>query len=360
MGRGRSGARPSRLEAVGAERTERYRRAAVRRIRTVEDWYAGFATSMSAVEHLLFGTLVIDPATGRAVARNRRAAELLGNVPDSVADWVAAGVMTRPAFDELAALAAADGPQSWRRDVTLHLAAGRAELTVIGAVVTHAPTGARAVVAMVFERGQEHIWVAMTLPDPAPLQLQFTYDDDLRIRGIDPRMGLYWDDPRRELGAYIWVCIHPADLHLVVPWVDRLVAGELESVEYTVRVITHVGNWTPARFELRRLLSAPDAEAAIAVTLTLVGEFKDTIADGVLTPRETAVVAALFDGRRVPQIAARDGVSVKTLRNQLTAVYRKLGVADQGQLLETYHRPVTGGPVLTRVQAEAWARRPPY
>jgi DNA-binding CsgD family transcriptional regulator len=140
-----------------------------------------------------------------------------------------------------------------------------------------------------------------------------------------------------------------------VPWIDRLVDGELEFVEYTARVITHVGSWTPAHCELRRLLSV-DGDATIAVTLTLVGDFKETIAEGVLTPREVAVVAALFDGRRVPQIAAHDGVSVKTLRNQLTAVYRKLGVADQGELLEAYHRPATGPPTLPRALVEAWGR----
>lgn len=327
----------------------------MRRITTAEDWLAGFGPSMRALEHGLFGTVVVDPATGRLVARNRRAVELLGDVPASMADWVAAGVVTRPVFDGLAAHAATGGPPSWRQDVTLHRAGGRAELTVIGGMVTHAATGARAVIAMVCERGRERIWVDTPLPDRAPLQLHFTYDDDLRIRGVDSRMGVYWDDPRRELGAYAWVCFHPADLHLVVPWIDRLVGGELEFVEYTARVITHVGNWTPAHCELRRLLSADD-DATIAVTLTLVGEFRETIAEGVLTPREVAVVTALFDGRRVPQIAASDGVSVKTLRNQLTAVYRKLGVADQGALLETYHRPATGPPMLPRALVEAWGR----
>jgi hypothetical protein len=172
----------------------------VRRITTAEDWLAGFAPSMRAREHGLFGTVVVDPATGRLVARNRRATVLLGDVPDSMADWVAAGVVTRPALDELAAHAASDGPRSWRQDVTLHRTGGRAELTVIGATVTHATTGARAVVAMVCERGRERIWVDTPLPDRAPLQLHFTYDDDLRIRGVDSRMGAYWDDPAGSWG----------------------------------------------------------------------------------------------------------------------------------------------------------------
>ncbi|HEV7720807.1 MAG TPA: helix-turn-helix transcriptional regulator [Iamia sp.] len=301
-------------------------------------WFDRFRASLTAIEHMRFGQVVVDAGTGEIVVCNPRARELLGGwVPDHVQDLVPAGVLGRPAYDELAAHAAA-GRDGWRSEVTLHLPPGPSEITVIAATVDQPRLGARAIVALVCPRGEERVFIDSVLPDAAPMQLQFTYDEHLRIRGIDPRMGVYWDDPTKELGALIWVCIHPADIHLVVPWTERLVTGELDRIEYTVRVITHLGNWTPAHFELRRLLS--DGDAPIAVTLTLVGEFKDTIAAGQLTPRERAVVAALFDGHRVPQIAARDDVSVKTLRNQLTAVYRKLGVADQGELLGSYHRPV--------------------
>ncbi|HMJ78627.1 MAG TPA: helix-turn-helix transcriptional regulator, partial [Iamia sp.] len=287
-------------------------------------WFDCFGASMAAIEHMRFGTVVVDAATGRIVASNPRAREVLGGeVPERVQDLVDAGVVGGPAYEDLASHAFA-GSDAWRSELTLHLPTGPREIVVIAATVDQPRLGARAIVALVCPRGEERVIVEAPWPDAPPLQLRFTYDEHLRIRGIDPDMGVYWDDPTKELGALIWVCIHPADIHLVVPWTERLVTGELDRVEYTVRVITHMGNWTPAHFELRRLLS--DSDAPITVTLTLVGDFKDTIAAGQLTPREQAVVAALFDGHRVPQIAARDDVSVKTLRNQLTAVYRKLGV----------------------------------
>ena len=44
-------------------------------------------------------------------------------------------------------------------------------------------------------------------------------------------------------------------------------------------------------------------------------------------------------GRRAPQIAERLGVSAKTIRNQMTARYRKLGVATQSELVASYSMP---------------------
>lgn len=44
-------------------------------------------------------------------------------------------------------------------------------------------------------------------------------------------------------------------------------------------------------------------------------------------------------GRRAPQIAERLGVSAKTVRNQMTSLYRKLGVATQSELVASYSMP---------------------
>jgi DNA-binding CsgD family transcriptional regulator len=306
-------------------------------VTTAEEWLEGFATSMPMLEGLRFGSVVVDARTGRVVATNPRARQLLGGpVPERVQDLVEAGVLARPSFDALVA-AAGTHPASWRSEITLHRADGRADLVVFAGTVEHPGIDARVVVAMLAEQGRERIFVDYDMPDDAPFELRFTYDERLRIRGIDPRLGVYWDDPTEGLGGYVWLSMHPADIHLAAPWLERIVTGQLDRVEYTVRVHTHLGNWTPAHVELHRLLG--DSDTPIVASMTLVGDFKETIDDGRLTPRELAVVAALFDGRRVPQIAARDGVSVKTLRNQLTAVYRKLGVTDQVELLGTYHRP---------------------
>ncbi len=61
-----------------------------------------------------------------------------------------------------------------------------------------------------------------------------------------------------------------------------------------------------------------------------------------LTPREREIVAALSTGQRVGAIAARLRVSEHTVRNHLKAVYRKLDVHSQVELLSrwrTHARP---------------------
>jgi two-component system nitrate/nitrite response regulator NarL len=55
-----------------------------------------------------------------------------------------------------------------------------------------------------------------------------------------------------------------------------------------------------------------------------------------LTPREREIVAALSTGQRVGAIAARLGVSEHTVRNHLKAVYRKLDVHSQVELLSRW------------------------
>jgi two-component system nitrate/nitrite response regulator NarL len=55
-----------------------------------------------------------------------------------------------------------------------------------------------------------------------------------------------------------------------------------------------------------------------------------------LTPREREIVSALSSGQRVGAIAGRLGVSEHTVRNHLKAVYRKLDVHSQVELLSRW------------------------
>ena len=59
-------------------------------------------------------------------------------------------------------------------------------------------------------------------------------------------------------------------------------------------------------------------------------------ANDMLTPREREIVAALSAGQRVGAIAGRLGVSEHTVRNHLKAVYRKLDVHSQVELLSRW------------------------
>ncbi len=304
----------------------------------VEGWFDLFRGSSTLVDRLLFGSLVIDARTGRVVAGNRRARELLGgSLPERVQDLVEDGTLPRPAFDRVAAHATGPHPSSWMAEVSLHRAGGRADLTLFGGSIENPGIGARVVVVLVCERGRERIFVDYQAAPDAPVVFWSTWDRHLRVVGADPGLHAYSSEPDWTLGAVHWLGMHPGDLHLAAPALERLVAGEADQAEYRVRIMTHLGNWTPAHIEVRRLVGPTDV--VYAAVLSLVTDFREIIADGQLTRRERAVVAALFDGHRIPQIAERDGVSVKTLRNQMTAVYRKLAVADQGELLQTYARP---------------------
>jgi DNA-binding NarL/FixJ family response regulator len=59
-------------------------------------------------------------------------------------------------------------------------------------------------------------------------------------------------------------------------------------------------------------------------------------ASDALTPREREIVSALATGQRVGSIAERLGVSEHTVRNHLKAVYRKLDVHSQVELLSRF------------------------
>ena len=57
----------------------------------------------------------------------------------------------------------------------------------------------------------------------------------------------------------------------------------------------------------------------------------------MLSDREAQVVRLLLSGSRVPLIARQLHLSPSTVRNQLSMVYRKLGVSSQQELILLFH-----------------------
>jgi DNA-binding CsgD family transcriptional regulator len=57
----------------------------------------------------------------------------------------------------------------------------------------------------------------------------------------------------------------------------------------------------------------------------------------VLSDREAQVVRLLLCGSRVPLIARQLHLSPSTVRNQLSMVYRKLGISSQQELILLFH-----------------------
>jgi two-component system nitrate/nitrite response regulator NarL len=84
---------------------------------------------------------------------------------------------------------------------------------------------------------------------------------------------------------------------------------------------------------LRGVLS--DGGTVVQIARRAASSTNGSAADS-LTPREREIVSALSSGQRVGAIAGRLGVSEHTVRNHLKAVYRKLDVHSQVELLSRW------------------------
>lgn len=89
----------------------------------------------------------------------------------------------------------------------------------------------------------------------------------------------------------------------------------------------------------------PDADRSIRRRLHL-GEFAATRLPALplrppmrLTPGELDVIAHLFRGKTEPQIARARGTSRRTVLNQVTSIFRKLGLRSREELLALLGAP---------------------
>ena len=89
----------------------------------------------------------------------------------------------------------------------------------------------------------------------------------------------------------------------------------------------------------------------------------------MLSDSEAQVVRLLLSGLRVPLIAGQLYLSPSTVRNQLSMVYRKLGVSSQQELILLFHRlwydgyhppALLGGEVLRQPPPLCAACRTPW
>ena len=79
--------------------------------------------------------------------------------------------------------------------------------------------------------------------------------------------------------------------------------------------------------------------AGIVQQVRHLPDFKHIPEVNDLTTRQLEVLTRLLEGQRVPTIAAETYVSTSTVRNHLAAIYRKLGVHSQAELLAKVRRP---------------------
>ncbi len=92
-------------------------------------------------------------------------------------------------------------------------------------------------------------------------------------------------------------------------------------------LLDHEPAWAQFVAELEAFLAAPTPAAALGL-----GPTAQTGLAG-LTAKEEAVLAALLQGLGTTDMAQRLGIAEKTLRNHLSLIYSKLGVANRAQAI---------------------------
>lgn len=151
------------------------------------------------------------------------------------------------------------------------------------------------------------------------------------------------DRAKRGGGAYAmrWMCLYFASFY-ATSWCAALLLREETPVLIAVLVclvgsaILTLGNeWprTPSGLSLRALSADRDAEGRVERCATSRALEQLAVSAG-LTPKEAGVLRMVADGETPRAIAQECGVSVNTVRTQVQAVYRKLGVHSRAELAD--------------------------
>jgi DNA-binding NarL/FixJ family response regulator len=212
------------------------------------------------------------------------------------------------------------------------------------------------------------------MPETTPITVAVGHFDDLLARGL---RGLIEDDPSLELLA---ADVMPAQLAPLLrarrPHVAILDAASLYSpVEVRELTTRHPATQLlllaeqPSGIECAQLLAFGAAACLAKATqvrdvlnaihlasrgLQLVPRdgYGSTPGSGLLTARETDVLAQLQQRRSNAQIAAELHISIETVRTHARHIYRKLGVASRRELLVSAPQALTapGRPPARRAQ----------
>lgn len=91
-----------------------------------------------------------------------------------------------------------------------------------------------------------------------------------------------------------------------------------------------------ASLEARLRRIAAEVAAAGIDGWTSTSALRHDVVD-VLSPRQAEIAERLAAGKRVPTIANETGLSQSTVRNHLSQIFQKFGVASQAELIEVLH-----------------------
>ena len=238
------------------------------------------------------------------------------------------------------------------------------------------------------EHGHRHLALGTILPDVAR-----SAEPDRPVQGLTPEIVVigtldeHWRidritsdgaevfpyPPDQLLGKSAFAGVHAGDVGILLMLAAHSAARDGRATG-RVRVRGRDGSWLVARLTLQPLAGA--GAAAFAFSLTVDGEHAggtrrpelpdlDTLLDrnereiraaglaawmaalptaldlpelGSLTTREYEIVLRLVAGHRVAMIARELFISESTVRNHLTAIFRRFGVHSQTELLERLRR----------------------
>lgn len=190
-------------------------------------------------------------------------------------------------------------------------------------------------------------------------------DHDWRFSDVAVRGAALLGWPAGEEGrARVQEIVHPGDAPVLLASLGRAAVGQ-DAATIRVRVRGVDGGWLAALITVSPLCSHASPRFGVAISL-LDGADAGTELDRAsrveeqlwrlatevraglqrlpvgmtyvggadLTPRQNEVVRRLAQGQRVEGIARDLFVSPSTVRNHLSAIYRKLGVSSQSQLVD--------------------------
>lgn len=315
----------------------------------VEQWRIDLCASTLTLAGDEVAMVVADPLDGRIIVTSPALGAMLGRNVERVEDLVEIGFVARPDLDEitrhLAAWRALDAIEghgretmhAWSTELSVH-ARGASHRVRLDILHHRRPQIAAEAVVATLRAGAADV----EAPPPNDFgvgiddRFWLVYDGQMRILGADPRMASFGVDPNDQAGAVAALTVHPADLPEAMPLVLDVVFERATVANFTVRLRTSQG-WLPTQMELRRMISPMGTILVGQGQLLPSGRMP--LPTSLLSERELAILSSLHDGMRVAMIAERDKVSPKTIRNQLSAIYAKLGVTGQEELLRTYARP---------------------
>lgn len=316
-----------------------------------QEWFDLVSATLSAPPMAAWSIVAVDALGGRILGATPGAEALVGGpLPADVGALVATGVVLQRDVERYVAHLErgrverpADGVQEtaffWADDLHLRLPTGD---RVLDTTVLHhrRPRWHRELVLItLYEREPSSAAASRDRVGnrgTGPTEMWALHDPHGRSIALDPAWQAIYPDPDSLIGTLAAVLVHPDDMTDSLPIATEVYAGRADRVEYRIRLRAPDDRWIPVAVEARRLLGPQPLVLSVS---RLIDEERVDLPPGTLSAREQEIVDALFDGLRVAQLAARDGVSVNTVRNQLKSIYRKLDVTGQADLLSRYRRP---------------------